>query len=243
MLRGKEVSRVEGFSDAVFGFTLTLLVVSLEVPQTFSELRSILAGFPAFAATFALVCWVWYEHHLFFRRYDLEDGFTVFLNCVLLFIIVFYAYPLKFVFDRLITGWVLGAGPRINDGLSFEDGKLLMLAYSAGFVALFGTFALLHWNAWRQRESLALGELERYDTRASMRRHLVSVAIGSASLAITLIVPQYLPFAGLIFFLLGPAHGTYGYLNGRRRRRLEASLCPPSGTGAPATTSAAESAS
>jgi hypothetical protein len=32
--RGGEVSRLEGFSDAVFGFGLTLLVVSLEVPQT-----------------------------------------------------------------------------------------------------------------------------------------------------------------------------------------------------------------
>ena len=59
MLRGNEVSRIEGFSDAVLGFTVTLLVV-----------------FPAFAATFALICWIWYEHHLFFRRYDLEDGFT-----------------------------------------------------------------------------------------------------------------------------------------------------------------------
>ena len=29
---GREVSRIEGFSDAVFGFALTLLVVSLEVP-------------------------------------------------------------------------------------------------------------------------------------------------------------------------------------------------------------------
>jgi uncharacterized membrane protein len=84
--RGKEVSRVEGFSDAVFGFTLTLLVVSVDVPGSFADLRNILVGFPAFAVTFAVICWVWYEHHVFFRRYDLEDGFTVFVNCVLLFI-------------------------------------------------------------------------------------------------------------------------------------------------------------
>lgn len=241
MLRGKEVSRIEGFSDAVFGFTLTLLVVSLEVPQSFADLRTILVGFPAFAVTFGLICWVWYEHHLFFRRYDLEDGFTVFLNCVLLFIVVFYAYPLKFVFTRLITGTLLGMGPGIRDGMSFADGRLLMLTYSSGFVALFLTFGLLHWNAWRQRDTLSLDALEQFDARASIRRHLLSVAIGVLSLAIVLLAPGRLGFSGLIFFLLGPAHFVYGYRNGRRRERLEASLCPLSGTKQPATTSAGAS--
>jgi uncharacterized membrane protein len=221
MLREKEVSRLEGFSDAVFGFTLTLLVVSLEVPESFQDLRNILIGFPAFAVTFTLICWVWYEHHYFFRRYDLEDGITVVLNCILLFIVVFYAYPLKFVFTRLVTGSLLGLGPGITDGMTLSDGRILMFVYSSGFVALFVTLALLHWNAWRQRERLALDTLERFDARASMRRHLISVAIGIVSLAIVAVIPSQMRLAGLIFFLLGPAHATFGHLNGRRRARLE----------------------
>jgi hypothetical protein len=237
-VRGKEVSRIEGFSDAVFGFTLTLLVVSLEVPENFADLRTILVGFPAFAAMFALICWVWYEHHLFFRRYDLEDGLTVLLNCVLLFIVVFYAYPLKFVASRLITGMLLGVGPDIMDGLTFADGRLLMMAYCAGFVALFATFCLLHWNAWRQRDRLALDAMERYDSRASMQRHGVSVAIGGVALAIATFFPNDYGFSGLTFFLLGPSHFVFGYTNGRRRERLEASLCPRSGTSPPETRSA-----
>ena len=71
---GREVSRIEGFSDAVFGFALTLLVVSLEVPDNFEALKEILRGFIPFAATFALVCWIWFEHYAFFRKFDAEDG-------------------------------------------------------------------------------------------------------------------------------------------------------------------------
>ena len=36
-VRGKDISRVEGLSDAVFGFAITLLAISLEVPKTSAE--------------------------------------------------------------------------------------------------------------------------------------------------------------------------------------------------------------
>jgi uncharacterized membrane protein len=44
--RGKEISRLEGLSDAVVAFAVTLLVVSLEVPRTFDELLSRCAASP-----------------------------------------------------------------------------------------------------------------------------------------------------------------------------------------------------
>jgi uncharacterized membrane protein len=225
VLRGREVSRIEGFSDAVFGFALTLLVVSLEVPENFADLQRILAGFPAFAVTFTVICWVWYEHYLLFRRYDLEDGFTALLNCVLLFIVVFYAYPMKFMFTRLVSGTLLGLGPGITEGMSSTNARVLMAVYSGGFAALFGTFMLLHWNALRQRQSLRLGTLAVYDAHASVRRHAISVSLGLLSVGIALLLPiDYLAYSGLIFFLMGPAHGAFGYVNGRNREKLEKSL-------------------
>jgi uncharacterized membrane protein len=51
-LRGTSMSRLDGFSDVVFGFALTLLVVSLEVPKTYIELRNVLLGFLPFSICF-----------------------------------------------------------------------------------------------------------------------------------------------------------------------------------------------
>ncbi len=80
--RGGDVSRLEGFSDAVFAFALTLLVVSLQVPKTFDELLVTMRGFVAFAICFCLLAMVWYDHYLLFRHYGLKDTSTVVLNTV-----------------------------------------------------------------------------------------------------------------------------------------------------------------
>lgn len=117
-----------------------------------------------------------------------------------------------------------------------------MLVYSGGFVALFGAIALLYWNALRQRLQLQLDVLAAFDARANVRRHLLSVMIGLLSMVIALAGPiTYLPMAGLIFMLMAPAHGAYGYWNGRARDRLEATLCQPTGTPTPETNTAVAS--
>jgi len=60
--RGNEVSRVEGFTDAVFAFAVTLLVVALEVPHTFQGLMDVVRGFPAFVICFTMLMTFWNAH-------------------------------------------------------------------------------------------------------------------------------------------------------------------------------------
>src|SRR3984893_5354308 len=99
--RAGEITRLEAFCDVIFGFAITLLVVSLEVPHSYAELMADLRGFFPFAVCFAQLVLIWRTHYKFSRRYGLQDDYTLLLNVVLLFLVLFYVYPLKFVFTTL----------------------------------------------------------------------------------------------------------------------------------------------
>src|SRR5215467_13758285 len=100
--RGGEITRLEAFTDAVFAFAVTLLVVSLEVPRTFEELAAAMKGFVAFAICFTILVQVWYFHYKFSRRYGLQTIYTIVLNAALIFVVLFYVYPLKFLFTLAV---------------------------------------------------------------------------------------------------------------------------------------------
>jgi uncharacterized membrane protein len=209
--RGGEVSRIEGLSDAVFALSLTLLVVALEVPRTAEELIGVFWQFPAFILCFAFLLWVWYEHYLYHRRYGFEDALTVTLNGVLLFFIVFYVFPLKFLASALVSAPLAG-DPGVGE---ISRGTTVMFLFSGGFVGLFTVFSLMYFRAWRLRDSLRLDGAERAATRGRLAQHLVSVGIGVTSLLLAAFVPQVPSLAGLIYFLMGPVHGFLGFRTGR----------------------------
>ena len=231
--RNREISRLEAFSDAVFGFALTMLVVSVEVPKDYEALIQRMYGFPAFACCFALLVWIWYEHNVFFRRYGLQDGGTIVLNSALLFVVLLYVYPLKFMFDSLFAQWL----PRTNAPERMQLSELANAAaiYSIGFIVIFVLFALLHRRALLRREELALSELEVFDARTSIGHHLISASVGGVSLAIASIAPlRFAPIAPTAFWLMGPAHWAYGARSGNKRRLLLDRLATDTSTRVPA---------
>ena len=230
--RRHEITRVEAFSDAVFAFALTLLVVSLEVPDSYDKLIELMAGFVPFACSFALLTWLWYEHNVFFRRYGLQDPYTVTLNAILLFVVLFYIYPLKFLFTAFFSFFlpILGVRLRIYPG---QLGTIFAI-YGAGFVVIFLMFGLLYLQAYRKRDELKLTPLEVFDTRAAGGEHLVSASIGALATLVALTTPPPYPvFSGFTYFLMGPAHWIYGMRIGKRRREF---LTGVSAGDAPATT-------
>jgi hypothetical protein len=221
---GREVTRLEAFSDAVFAFALTLLVVSLEVPRSFRDLTDRMIGFPAFAVCFALLIWIWYEHSQFYRRYSLQDGITLWLNSLLLFVVLFYVYPLKFLWSFLVTA-LLTRGSGVEGMLLAADVPKLFYVYGAGFAAVFLCFFLLYAHAHRRRDSLGLNGLERADTRYYMWDFFAVACVGLLSIALTLIGGSaWAPLAGGCYALIGVVRFVNGYRHGKRREKLERQL-------------------
>jgi uncharacterized membrane protein len=221
--RRREVSRLEGFSDGVFAFGLTLLVVSLEVPNTFDELAQAMRQFFAFAICFALLFQVWWRHFNFFRRYGLEDAPTIALTGILLFVVLFYVYPLKFV-ATLVINQMLGFtdAAHANAMISRDQAPRLMQIYSGGVIAVFTVFTLLYANAYRKRQPLALDAHQRLDTRISIIDNAGLALIGVLSFAIaTFGGPRAAArIAGPIYFLIGPFKAWLGWYAAAAREKL-----------------------
>lgn len=216
--RGGEITRLEAFCDVVFGFALTLLVVSLEVPKNYAEMMSAVRGFVPFALCFAQLILIWRAHYRFSRRYGLQDPYTVFLNVVLLFLVLFYVYPLKFVFT-LLFAQLTGSG--IGVGMTFHEGSVLMRLYASGFASVFALFALMYAHAYKLRGALELNPVEVLETQIAIRENLIVAAIGGVSFALAFRKPEW---SGWWFFVLGPVLAIHGSIYGKRVRLLAEKL-------------------
>ena len=218
--RRHEISRLEAFSVAAFAFALTLLVVSLNVPRSYDELITLVRGFPSFACCFALLVWIWHEHNMFFRRYGLQDAWTVFLNGLLLFVVLFYVYPLKFMFDSMFA---MFSGPGTSPVVPMTFSQLWRASalYGFGFVVLFTMFALLYRHAYRKRDELMLTPLEIFDVKMYAGHHLVSALVGVIAVAAALLLPARLAFLSpMCFALMGPGHWLFGKAAEKRRSAI-----------------------
>lgn len=224
-LRGARVSRLDVFSDVVLGFALVLLVFSLAVPKSFTDLRSSDPSFVTSAICLMMLVAVWFSHYVFFRRYGLHDQLTVVLNAVLLSLILFCVYPLKFLYSTMFSHLVQNdVSPRLAAAVQVKG---MLVLYALGFTTVFILVAALYWNAWRYRNSLGLNGLERLLTVSSIVDALGMAAIGLiACLASLVIPPPWVLFSSVIYFLIAPWKALNGLYFARKAKTLRALIYP-----------------
>jgi uncharacterized membrane protein len=218
----QDTSRLQGFSDAVFALSATLLVVTLEVPNSYDALLESVAGFPAFALAFAAIISLWYEHRRFFSEYPLMDDWALVLNSLLLFVVLLYVYPLKLL-SLVLAELFLGAVPDVTVGMGETEAQGLYLIFGAAIFAVTLVFALLHWRAWHLRDNLALDALKRFELRVRGLT-LIGVALlaGLSMLIAALGVGLGWGLPALVYVLSPILYIIEGVLTGSRRQQLQA---------------------
>ncbi len=209
--RGHEITRIEAFSDAVFAFGITLLIVALEVPETYAQLMETMKFFLPFAICCVILFMIWYAQNIFFRRYGLHDTYTIVLNGVLLFLVLFFVYPLKFLFGSIFSHHF-----EPMNGMQIQN---LFYIYSGGFAAIYIIFVLLYHNALLYSEQLKLTAVEVYDTKSHMYSYIVIAFIGFLSAFFAFLGGAFLDWAGLIYVFIGfGIGGMYKFRNVRKRK-------------------------
>ncbi|MFK7952961.1 MAG: TMEM175 family protein [Ekhidna sp.] len=228
--RGLNQTRVETFSDAVFAFAFTLVVLSSSVPETFTELKASLREIIPFLICIVLIVVIWYQHYIFFLRYGLQNTRTVVINTFLLFLLLIYVYPLKFLASflfELYAGLITGDSAKFNEQYVPDmDGNFLMTSYGIGATLIFLTIALLYKHAISKREELGLNKYEVFATKNSCVHNLLMASVPFLSFIISVSKifgdsPVNVIVAGFIYMLYIPVMFGYGWIVKRKLRRLD----------------------
>ncbi|MTB50224.1 TMEM175 family protein [Lewinella sp. W8] len=183
-------SRVEAISDSIFAFAATLVVVSLDIPEDFTELKASLGSFIPFGISFFALVMIWRTHYNFFRRSQFVDTWVIALNMMMLFVVLFYVYPLKFLAnlafgEAKISGW--------------DQFAELFELYSLGFAAIFFFLGMMYFAAARKPATNA--KLMRFWGR----HFLIFTGMGILSIILSLTgVGLRIGLPGFVYALLGP---------------------------------------
>jgi len=94
----KETGRIEAFSDGVFAVAVTLLILTIRVPEgrDVNIPGAVLDQWPFFLAylvSFVSILVMWTNHHGIFNLVVRTDRVLLILNGILLMLITFFDYP------------------------------------------------------------------------------------------------------------------------------------------------------
>lgn len=102
------MARLEAFSDGVFAFAITLLVITIAQPGDYLHLAHELAvrwpSLAAYVVSFSVIGIMWLNHHSIFSHFSHADRPLVYLNLALLMTIGFLPYPTGVLGHALARG-------------------------------------------------------------------------------------------------------------------------------------------
>lgn len=184
-------SRVESFSDAIFAFAATLTVLDFSMNNMLFVGSTFWLNFLSFGVSFFVLVLLWKTHYNFFRRSNYIDNWIIGLNGLLLFVILYYQFPLRELIKSIIENEMME-----DTGLSF-----LFVSYGIGFVLIFLTFAFMyHRNLIKNHDANNTMVYRKF-----FRHFLIFAIVGTVSILLAAFeIGLNYGLPGFIYALLGP---------------------------------------
>jgi len=227
--RGEEPGRLENFSDAAFALAIALLLISTSAPTNLEQLKKFTWELIPFSVSIVLIVLIWHEHFVFFYRYGLRNTKVIVLNTMFLIIVLFYVYPLKFLWKYLLLNPIARAFNQesiikeVSEMAKPEDTGSLMIIYGIGAASIFLILMLMYRYALKNSDQLQLNKIEQFDTRASMTTNFLMATVPLLSVILAWIF-QGSPWAGMIsgtiYFLYMPIMFTFAACSKKQRIKI-----------------------
>src|ERR1700693_3504327 len=174
---GMNKARVESFSDGVFAFAITLLVLGIPIPDIKSAddqllTPALLGALPhlvPYVTSFATIGIIWLNHHSMVHEVEKVKHTTLTLNLLLLLVVAFIPYP---------TG-VIGRYGALRSAV---------VLYGATFTAAGLAFTALWLHIRRTR--LSRDHKNEACIRSTTVRNLIGTVIYPAATALAFIAPK-----------------------------------------------------
>ncbi|HEV2803794.1 MAG TPA: TMEM175 family protein [Chthoniobacterales bacterium] len=152
--------RLEAFGDLVFGFSLSLLAIRLELPAKVEDIFEA-ARWGTFVITFGIVCVFWLAHYRVFRYQFVARGPDVVLNFVFLFGIAIMPFT-------------------VQTFLRFMPNQDAILLYFGDFALIFAALATLRCRALLQRRGDADAQIRLKEWRETVRQYGIVLVVIAA---------------------------------------------------------------
>ena len=226
--RGEEPGRLENFSDAVFALAITLLLISTSPPSNFDQIKRFVWEVIPFCLCITAIILVWHEHFKFYFRYGIRNGGIIVLNTIFLIILLFYVYPLKFLAKLILLPIAIIIGHdkliiELTEAYKGTNITYVMVIYGIGAMGVFLVLTLMYRFALRNSELLELNEIEKFDTRASIRANFLMATVPFVSVLVAVLFRNYVNgamCAGFCYWLYPILMISFAKLTQKKRKKV-----------------------
>lgn len=205
-------SRIEALSDAIFGLALTFLVVKMEIPKSYAEFESMSHGFIGFFITFLMLFIIWNNQARLLSSINKVDAPLKILLACFLFTILFFVFPLKYMFTLALETFFpfYQSAIKMEETLTLSQISQLIHIFSSTLMTIFGLLMLMNIYIYKNREKLIL-TVSKISIKREIFTDLAIVLIALIShIMVYLLSANLLYLTGMVYLLILPTRWLLG---------------------------------